>query len=329
MDIVKGTEWSSIYNLAYRGADGEVVHCGKWPAGTLTPNPYSRESLLSSDFSALDLRPYWDNFRRRYPGAIRRPLPIVTRKGCHWRQKAGCIFCSIPNERVVLADPQDVWAYLEKLQAEYDSNFFWEVSDSFTGDPDWLAALLETRPKSLEHVGWYVYSRPDELLVPGVCQNLRELNVTMVYVGFESADSACLRFMRKGTSQKQNRQALALIDEAEFGLNASFILGAPGETSHTVDRTVAFCHEVAERLGSRLQLVNANILIPYPGTEAFRLLCDQRPEFAEQDAPRYAELTNAWVDAFCQLTGDLESRMSLLRQACREMEQCGQFKNRM
>ena len=329
VSVVSGKAWPDIDNLVFREPSGIITSRNMTASGAIEPNVFTTESLLAADFSCLDLNVYWNNFEKRYPGIVHRPLPVVTRKGCEWREKAGCIFCSIPHPRVVLAEPHRVWSYLSKLQHDFGCQFFWEVSDSFTGDLGWLQELLRTRPRHMAQVGWYVYARPDELLVSGVAEVLTRLNVAMLYVGFESADTSCLKTLCKGTSQEQNREALQVIDECKFGLNASFIVGAPGENKASIARSRDFCAEMAERLGSRLKLVNANVLIPYPGSPAFSMLVEKEPHFKTLDIINHNDLTSSWVKRFCDFPGEKRGGLVYLQKVCKELNGCGQFSNRM
>ncbi len=328
VDFVSGKPKDEIDNLFFR-CESQI--CTKNPRcdGKIIPYTYLADALSDPDFSLVNLNLYWRKFETLYTGLIHHPLPIFTRKGCAWRQKKGCIFCSIPGDKVILKDPKKVWRNIDELVARYNSNFFWEVSDSFGSNQTWLEDFLRLRPKNLARISFYAYIRVDELITPGVAELLKELNVAILYVGFESGHQHSLSALQKGTTVAQNYKAVTLIKNHGFKLSASVVLGAPGETDESIEATQEFCEVMHSELGASLQLLNASVLIPYPGTKAFDMLVSRRPECAGKDLLNQQELMQAWVEEFCELSGPKSEWYARLHKICQNLNGLGLFPNAM
>ncbi len=83
--------------------------------------------------------------------------------------------------------------------------------------------------------------------------------------GVESGDPEILKAIRKKITVEQVRQALALANEVGLKSQCFFVFGNPGETAETVERSVAFAREINPVLAF------FNMLVPYPGTEAYSI----------------------------------------------------------
>jgi radical SAM superfamily enzyme YgiQ (UPF0313 family) len=85
----------------------------------------------------------------------------------------------------------------------------------------------------------------------------------MVCFGVESADRDILKSIRKGIRLEAVKGVLKDAHEAGIRTRISMMLGNPGETWDTMEKSLAFAIDV------KPHLVQFNVTTPYPGTEMF------------------------------------------------------------
>lgn len=294
--LASGSRPDLVPNLLYRDANGAPKTSG------------AREHAIDSLPILHGHHNYVTDINRkleaRCPESFFGYFPIMSHKGCQWRTKMGCIFCSITSIDVQFMSPSRFWRHIDSYKAEYAATHFRDMGDTVGMNSTWLATLVERRPAHLAGQKFLMYCRADEFIQPQVARNLKDLNVSALYVGFESGSPKSLKGLAKGCSLKTNRRALILLREWGFKLYTSFVLGAPGETEESIGKTHAFIEEIREIMGHDLIMLGANILIPYPGTAAFDMLADNCPEFLGQDSLDPWELTYYWVKSFCDFSSN-------------------------
>ena len=84
--------------------------------------------------------------------------------------------------------------------------------------------------------------------------------------GVESGDPDILQTARKGITPGQVFSAVSLCTKAGVTPQVSFILGLPGETPQSLEKTVSF----ADRLQQMGATFGFHLLAPFPGTEVRR-----------------------------------------------------------
>ena len=94
----------------------------------------------------------------------------------------------------------------------------------------------------------------------------------MLY-GLESGDDRMLALLKKGNTVADNRQAVRWAKDAGLEVRADFIVGTPGETRESLQRTLAFALELD------LDYAHFNKFVPFPGTELYARLVEQGRTF--------------------------------------------------
>lgn len=264
-----------IPGLVMRTREGLVEH---------PPTRYAMASLPRVDRSLVDHRPYQTNFRMRFPNLaaaeLRTPTTVNFCRGC-CKAKNRCTFCAIYDLSLDRVPPYRVWdevACLSMLGFDY----LWEVGDSFTSHGPWLKALAQTNPGHLD-IEFFVYARAEELTRPGMVTTLQQIGVTRLNVGMESGDDRALRVMNKGNSARArtNIEAAKIVKDHGMLIHASFILGVPGETEESLQRTEEMVQTLLEL--DVLTSVDVAMLHPLPGAPIWRLL-ETTPGFEDARA---------------------------------------------
>lgn len=242
---------AGVRGIAIRAGDG-VAHS--------PPRPWIRD-LDSLPFPARSLA----NFDAYVPHAHnrrgRRATTAISSRGCPHR----CVFCA---SHVVLGrlfrahSPEYVVEELTDLTRTFGVDEVIFNDDTFTADRNRALKICDLiRARGLR-ISWFCFARVDtvsrELL-----RAMRDAGCYSVGFGVESGDPGILRSIRKNTTVDQARQAVAWCDELGLKSQCFFVFGCPGETPETAERTIRLALELSPALAF------FNMMVPYPGTEAF------------------------------------------------------------
>ena len=97
-----------------------------------------------------------------------------------------------------------------------------------------------------------------------MCESMKSINTTQLFIGLESMSDKVLKNLgKRGVSAEINRRAVELLHKYDIPINASFIIGTPGET---VDDAYLNCQFVLENL-EKFSFVAGGILRIFPGTK--------------------------------------------------------------
>ena len=113
------------------------------------------------------------------------------------------------------------------------------------------------------NLAWRCFLRTDIISHQGGLNYLREMaesGLVEVLAGVESADNRIKANVHKGTTIEQDTQVLRWCKELGIKFKASIILGLPGESRESLERTREWI------LRERPDRVDVGGLIPFPGT---------------------------------------------------------------
>ena len=295
LKLLQGDEPDSIPNLVYR-CGGKVI-CNKVEF-------IEKASLCEVDYSLIDMTRYFKNYSGSInPGEYKKPITIITQRGCVWREKTqGCIFCSRINQKAIFDNHDDIWRQIGKLREKYDMDSVIDVGDDFLGNPEWFKIFYHSRPDELRDIGIrFIYSRVEHIN-ESTADMLRELNVSEICLGLESGDVEILTKVRKGNTPRQHLNAVKLLAERNIKIIAAFMLGHPAESEVSIGRT-------KEHVSRVLEFKNTNELVvslftPLPGSLAYRMLLEKSKRisahFKSSDLFHVREFQKEWVGHFCR-----------------------------
>ncbi|MBK7994621.1 MAG: hopanoid biosynthesis associated radical SAM protein HpnJ [Blastocatellia bacterium] len=92
---------------------------------------------------------------------------------------------------------------------------------------------------------------------------MKEAGCRLLIVGFESGDDQILKNIKKGTNVEMARKFMKNCKKLGIVVHGDFILGLPGETKETVERTIKFAKEID------CETIQVSIAHAYPGTEMY------------------------------------------------------------
>lgn len=173
----------------------------------------------------------------RYEGAVYRPpseaysLIIQVTIGC---SQNDCIFCNMYKEkRFRMRKLEEVLSDFAEARAKYRTvkKIFLADGDALICRMDYLETILQFIQEHFpECTQVTAYGSPRSVLLKKQeeLNKLRELGLSMIYMGLESGNAEVLKFMKKGATPDEMIEAAGKIHEAGIRLSATAISGLGG-----------------------------------------------------------------------------------------------------
>src|SRR3989441_7793456 len=95
---------------------------------------------------------------------------------------------------------------------------------------------------------------------------MADAGARLFIVGFESGDPQILKNIKKGATVEQAREFTKNCKKVGIRIHGDFIIGLPGETKETIQRTLDFAKELD------VETIQVSIAHAYPGTELYQQL---------------------------------------------------------
>jgi anaerobic magnesium-protoporphyrin IX monomethyl ester cyclase len=215
-----------------------------------------RESFAALPFPDLSQSPV---HMYKAPDATRFPMvTMMTQRGCI----ANCSFCNTPqihgtsirgwsNEQVI--------EELKRLKATHGLREVSFVDDVFTNRPGGPRKLCELMIFEELDLTWYCNVRADQV-TKKMARAMKAAGCHQVFMGFESGCDDMLRSINKGETVAQLERGAGIMKDAGISISIGFIVGLPGETQESVDKTIALCNRVQP---NRVQFTR---FTPIPGS---------------------------------------------------------------
>ena len=270
---------ADIPGIGYRD-DGEII---------LTP-----EKPLLTDLDSLPFLPYHmlplKNYRPHPPYGKSMPFAgIITSRGCPYR----CAFCSKPifgskfraqsQQRII----EELTYYKEKFGIQ-EVAFY---DDTFTIDRKKAHALANGILEKNLGIAWTCGTRVN-LVDKELLMQLKRAGCYMISYGIESGEEAILRTLKKDVTLEQVEEAVAITHEIGIYTIGYFMIGSPGDTPESIDKTIKFAKSL------KLDFAQFAITMPFPGTELYQLYMEDRKVDPHWEDFVYAAPTNRLMPVF-------------------------------
>lgn len=239
-------DYSGISGLCFRKGDTVVVNEQGDDAGGIERLPFPARHLLPNDR-------YGSPFSRR-----KNFTALVTAQGCRF----GCLYCCLPG-KPSMRSAGDVVGEIEECYRSFGVRDI-DIYDSvFTAGRERVIDICCGIRKKRLSISWNARTHIN-LIDRHVLEEMAGSGCRMLMYGIESIDPEILRQLgRAAVTAAQIKEAVALTKKAGIAAFGFFMLGAPGETRATMQRTL----EASRSLG--FDLVQFSRLTVIPGTPLY------------------------------------------------------------
>jgi hopanoid biosynthesis associated radical SAM protein HpnJ len=253
-DVADGLPLEDIKGLSYRRADGSIVHN--------LPRPMT-ENMDDLPFVApvyqRDLK-----IENYFIGYLKHPyVSFYTGRGC----RSKCTFCLWPQtvggHRYRVRSAQSVIEEVKWIKENMPN--VQEImfdDDTFTDTSN--LPRVEAIARGMGELGM-TWSCNAKANVPYNTLEVMKVNgLRLLLVGYESGDDDILHNIKKGLRTDIARRFTADCRKLGIVIHGTFILGLPGETTDTIEKTIEFAKEINPHT------IQVSLAAPYPGTTLYK-----------------------------------------------------------
>jgi len=271
--LQEGKDLSKVDGLVFRKKNGEIV---KNKLRDLIENLDELPFISAVYKKHLNIKNYFFA-ASDYPFVM-----IITGRGCPYR----CFFCVYPqtfhSRRYRLRSAENVAAEFEYIVKNIpEVREIGIEDDTFTANRERTREICRLLIKKGIKIKWYCNVRVS--LDSETMELMKEAGCHLMTVGFESADQNVLDQMHKGITVDQIKQFVAGAKKNKILVHGCFMIGDPGETKETIEKTLKLAKEL------NTDSMQFYPLIPYPGTEAY--------EWAKKSGYLVSENFEDWNDS--------------------------------
>lgn len=173
-------------------------------------------------------------------------VTIIAGRGCLYN----CSFCQPAEKRlfggkVRRRSVANVIAELNYLRERYRFRSLLVHDDCLTEDRKWVTEFCEAYRASGFTQPFFCQSRADIIVKnEEMVALMRSVGLAGFFIGFESGSDRMLKFIRKGTTVKQNLEAARICRRHGIRIWANYMLGLPTETTEDIMATVRMLKEI-------------------------------------------------------------------------------------
>ena len=188
--------------------------------------------------------------------------PLLTSRGCPYL----CTFCSQDVFQRVprLRTPDKVIEEIDMLVREFGVKQLDILDDNFTMNKKRTEAILD---RIIERDYGLAINLQSGVRIEGIDQNIidkmKKAGVYKMAFGVESGDPEILKRLKKNLELQRVFDVYAMAKKAGITVNAFFMLGLPGDTPESMQKTIDFAIKMNPNVA------NFSITIPFPGTELY------------------------------------------------------------
>jgi len=292
-------DWlQNVRGVAYKQDDAIVHTPPRPPVSDLDSLPFPAHHLLGLENYAP------------HPNLGLKSQGILTYRGCPMR----CTFCLNPQgRRVRRRSPSKVVGEMARVVEGFGVRGFNFYDNLFGLNRKHTLAVCEEILQRRLDVVWDCWTAGD-LVDVELAEKMKAAGCVRVGFGAESGDDEVLVKARRGFTTAQHQAGLHALRAAGIKVAAFFMVGLPGESKESIQRTVEF----AKSCGA--EEICLGVHRPYPGTavwqdpEAFGVRVIQGPNF------------EAYIET------EHLSRAAMLecaQRASEELKQCGLMKGEL
>jgi radical SAM superfamily enzyme YgiQ (UPF0313 family) len=241
--------WHEVPTLTFRRGGQIVPHRAHGTFAGFLDAPYPAWDLLDVKRYTLPL--------------VDQPYVIIeSSRGCPY----SCDFCVAPIHQGHKYREKSAKAIVDEIERAYRQfglKFFYLWADTVTLNIKSFSAFCDELIARNLPVQWLGNARADNLTDPAFVARLKKAGCWMLALGIETESEETRKDMLKRLDGQKIRTALKNMRAAGIRSFGFFILGYPGETPASLDRTIEYAVDLDP------DFANFYPAVPYPGTELY------------------------------------------------------------
>ncbi|MGZ7118211.1 MAG: B12-binding domain-containing radical SAM protein [Methanobacterium sp.] len=217
---------------------------------------------------------------------------MISGRGCPHK----CSFCSsaaMHGHKLRMRSAENIVDEMEHLLDVHDAEMIAFMDDTFTMNRKRVEEVCnEIKNRDLNFY-WGATARADTLS-ENILKKMRDSGCITLFVGVESADQQNLDNLNKKVTIDKIKKTFELTRELNVRTIASAVLGMPGDTRQSIEKTISF----VKTLNPSYAVFS--LATPYPGT-AFYIDASKRDLIKVNDWSKYTLLSPVLETVDCSL----------------------------
>jgi radical SAM superfamily enzyme YgiQ (UPF0313 family) len=230
---------------------------------------------------------------------------LISGRGCPHK----CSFCSsaaMHGHKLRMRSAENIVNEMEHLIDVHDAKMIAFMDDTFTMNRKRVEEVCsEIKERDLDFY-WGCTARVDTLSRK-LLKEMKDSGCITLFLGVESADQQHLDKLNKRVTIDRIRQTFKLTRELNVRTVASAVLGMPGDTKQSIEKTISFVKSLNPSYAV------FSLATPYPGTD-FYIRASKKNLIKVNDWSKYTLLTPVLETVDCSM----EELKSLQKKAFRD-----------
>lgn len=249
--LESGRRFDEIEGIAYK-KEGKTIK-----------TPY--KSTVDLDSFPFPKRDITEQYRGHYFTEWMKPLASIRiSKGCPFR----CNFCALwklTDGKYLTRRHENVVKELLEIKEE----FVFFADDESLVDFERMAELARLIKESGIKKRYFLYGRSDTIVKhPELLEVWKEIGLERIFVGLEFFRDEDLKYIKKGSTARNNEDAIKILQKLDIDIYASFIV-RPEFTGEDFKAFKQYCRR------SGLNFATFSVLTPLPGTDLYEEVKDK------------------------------------------------------
>jgi radical SAM superfamily enzyme YgiQ (UPF0313 family) len=279
-----------LLGIAYKSGGRIVVNPDR-PYMDMNDLPIPDRSLLPEGVD------YFNPVVKRLPYTT-----MQTARGCPGR----CVFCTAPSfygKKYRYKSADNVVNELKEI-AKLGYREVIIRDETFTTNKRRNREICERMIDEEIDLSWIANARTD-LIDCEMMALMKKAGCHMVKFGVETGNDEILRNYKKGTTTAQAREVFKIAHDLRMETHAHVVLGGPGESRETIEKTIRFVKELDPTTAS------FGILTPYPGSPLFDMVAEKQPAIRDGSDSTMKNLhaEGFYSEAICGMSGEELSKL--------------------
>lgn len=254
--LSNGNRFEQIKGLSFKTE-------GKLKSNPPRPLMKNLDNLPFPAYHLLEMERYKRSAHPLFSDPVKRPAMIMTSRGCPF----ACNFCynGIYGNTFRFRSPKNVVDEIQLLVEKYNVDYLSVEDDLFVYNPKRAIEICRLIIERGLKFRWEcAHGIRVDTVNEEVLRWMKKAGCFRLFFGLESGDQEVLnKLMNKKITLEKARNGIAIAKGLGFELGGYFLLGYPGETIDSMNKTINWALEL------EIDYALFNIPTPYPGSKLY------------------------------------------------------------